>query len=33
VQEEETEMLPKAREAIEATRLSELGREFQAAKG
>lgn len=33
VQEEESEMLPKARETIDAGRLSELGEEFSAAKG
>jgi hemerythrin superfamily protein len=33
VQEEETEMLPKTRAALEAGRLSALGGEFQAAKG
>jgi len=32
VEEEETEMLPKAREALAAGRLSELGAEFQASK-
>jgi hemerythrin superfamily protein len=32
VQEEESEMLPKAREALDAGRLSELGGQFQAAK-
>jgi hemerythrin superfamily protein len=32
VNEEEKEMLPKAREALDASRLSELGTEFQAAK-
>lgn len=31
VQEEESELLPKTRETIEAGRLSELGREFEAA--
>jgi hemerythrin superfamily protein len=33
VQEEENEMLPKARSTVDAGRLSELGQEFQAAKG
>jgi hemerythrin superfamily protein len=32
VSEEETEMLPKARDAMTAERLDELGSEFQAAK-
>ncbi len=32
VQEEETEVLPKARQALGAARLTELGEEFQAAK-
>jgi len=32
VEEEEAEMLPKAREALAAGRLSELGAEFQANK-
>ena len=33
VQEEESEMLPKARESLGESRLSEIGREFQDAKG
>ena len=33
VQEEESEMLPKARETLDADRLEALGSEFQAAKG
>lgn len=33
VQEEESEMLPKSREALESSRLEALGAEFQAAKG
>ena len=33
VQEEESEMLPKARECLGESRLSEIGREFQDAKG
>jgi hemerythrin-like domain-containing protein len=33
VQEEENEMLPKARETVDAGRLNTLGQEFQAAKG
>lgn len=32
VQEEETEMLPKAREGLEPTRLEELADDFEAAK-
>lgn len=32
VQEEETEILPKTREALDSTRLEQLGEEFQAAK-
>jgi hypothetical protein len=33
VQEEETEMLPKAREACDGASLEQLGEEFEAAKG
>ena len=33
VQEEETEVLPKTRQALDAVRLDELGAEFEAAKG
>jgi len=33
VQEEESEMLPKARESLGESRLSEIGRAFQEAKG
>ena len=33
VQEEESEMLPKARESLGESRLSEVGRAFQEAKG
>ena len=33
VQEEESEMLPKARESLGESRLSEIGRQFQDAKG
>ena len=32
VQEEESEMLPKSREALEPSRLEELGSEFESAK-
>src|SRR3954465_124809 len=32
VEEEETEMLPKSRDALGSARLDELGREFEAAK-
>jgi hemerythrin superfamily protein len=32
VQEEESEMLPKSREALSASRLEELGAQFEAAK-
>jgi hemerythrin superfamily protein len=32
VQEEESEMLPRSRDALGATRLDELGKEFEAAK-
>jgi hemerythrin superfamily protein len=33
VQEEENEMLPKAREAFDGARLEQIGDEFEAAKG
>ena len=33
VHEEETEILPKTREALDPERLDQLGEEFQAAKG
>ena len=33
VQEEESQVLPKTRQALSPERLSELGQEFQAAKG
>lgn len=33
VQEEESEILPKTREALDRVRLDQLGEEFQAAKG
>jgi hemerythrin superfamily protein len=32
VEEEESEMLPKSREALDASRLEELGNDFEAAK-
>jgi hypothetical protein len=33
VQEEETEILPKMRQTVDAGRLDQLGEEFEAAKG